>query len=278
MSATPSHPPKFTLTLRASPLATRYFEPIAVDFAVTNDSSDMLFIESSSLKFEADTGAIPNYVDWSPGLRLAPSEQGRISVVVRPVPLYKEFTNQFDVLIKYRPEVQGRLGKLSTEQHGGFYIIVNTPPADLGDVFVSFKQPEDQRLANILERYAKRAGFTPHLFMRNPAVGTDQWRSIEKLIKQSHSMFVVWGRRTEWGEGVEKEIELCRKRRMREVLLIENDLALPDIYHGTNCTYKRYDQSDPAHALSEAVSSLRDQIVDSQNRLRRTEDAHTVEY
>jgi hypothetical protein len=264
MSSTPSHPRKFILTLKASaPLATHYFDLQTIEFNVVNTSGEVLLIEAAPFKFEADTGATPNYVDCSPGLRLLPNGGGRITIDVRPIPLYKEFTNQFDVLLKYRLEEQGRLGKLLTELHDGFYIIINTPQASLGDVFISFKQPEDQRLANILERYATRAGFAPHLFMRNPALGADQWKSIRQLIKQSHSMFVIWGRRTEWGDGVEKEIELCRKRRMREVLLIEDGLLLPDLYQGTSYAYKRYDPTDPAHALSDAVCSLRDQVVTS---------------
>jgi hypothetical protein len=269
MSAISSDPLKFRLTLcAATPLATRYFELQTIEFDVVNISGDVLFIETASLRFEADTGAIPNYVDSSPGLTLLPNKNRRITIDVRPIPLYKEFTNRFDVLLKYRPEVEGRLGKQSKEPHVGFYIIISTPPATLGDVFVSFKQPEDQRIANILERYAKRAGFSPHLFMRNPEVGTDQWQSIEQLINQCHSMFVVWGRRTEWGDGVGREIELCRKRRIREILLIENGVALPDPYHGTNSTYKRYDPEYPAPVLSEAVSSLRDQILVSRRRLK----------
>jgi hypothetical protein len=264
MSTIPSDPPSFILTLKASAsLATHYFDLQTIEFDVVNTSGEVLFIEAAPFKFEADTGATPNYVDCSPGLRLLPNGGGRITVDVRPVPLYKELTNQFDVLLKYRPEVQGRLGKLRTELHGGFYIIINTPPPSLGDIFISFKQPEDQRLANILERYAKRAGFTPHLFMRNPALGINQWKSIRKLIKESHSMFVVWSRRTEWGEGVEKEIELCRKYHIREVLLIEDGLPLPDLYQGTPYAYQRYDPTEPAHALSDAVSSLRDQVVGS---------------
>jgi hypothetical protein len=265
MSTTSPDPLKFRLTHRtATSPPLQYFEDRSIEFEVVNISSEVLLLEAVQLKFEADTGAVPNYVDASPGLRLPPNESGMIKIDVRPLPLYKEYTNQFDALLRFRPETHGRLGKLSTERHDGFYIIINTPAATLGDVFVSFKQPEDQRLANILERYTKRAGFTPHLFMRNPAVGADQWKSIEKLIKQSHSMFVVWGRRTEWGEGVGKEIELCRRRRMREIPLVEEGLVLPDAYQNTNCTYKRYDPEDPAHVLSETVSSLRVQVLASQ--------------
>jgi len=245
----------------SAPLATQYFDLQTIEFDVVNISGETLFIEAASLKFEEDTGATPNYVDCFLGLRLLPNGTGRITSEVRPIPLYRESTNQFSVLLKFRPEVYGRLGKQATEMHPGFYIIINTPPATLGDVFISFKQPEDRRLANILERYAKRAGFTPRLFMRNPALGADQWKSIQKLIKNAHSIFVVWGRRTEWGDGVEKEILLCRKHHLKEILLIEDGLALPGLYQNTQYTYQRYDPADPARALSDAVGSLRDQVV-----------------
>lgn len=271
MHTTSSSALKFQITLAATvPLATQYFQSQAIEFDVVNTSGKVLFIKDMTLQFEADTGGVPNYVDASLGLRLIPNKRGRVIIDVQPLPLYPEFTTKFDVLLKYHADVHGRLGKLSTERHGGFYIMINTPPPTLGNVFVSFKQPEDQRLANILERYLRRAGFTPNLFGRNPPVGSDQWKSIERLIKHCHSMFVVWGRRTEWGEGVGKEIKLCRSRRMREILLIEEGLPLPSPYQRTAWVYKRYDADEPAHALSKAVSSLREQVIGSQRRSKHS--------
>lgn len=264
MSTTSVDPLKFRLNPRTSTsLRVQYFETRQIEFQAINISGEVLLLETAQLKFEADTGGTPNYIDASLSLRLSPNKPIVIKIDVCPLPLYKESTNQFDILLRYRPVTNGRLGKLTTERHVGFYIIIATPPATLGDVFVSFKQPEDQRLANILERYARRAGFTPRLFMRSPAVGADQWKSIEKLIKQCHSMIVVWGRRTEWGDGVGREIELCRKHRIREILLIEEGLSLPDPYQNTNCPYMRYDPQEPAHTLSKALSSLRDQVLAS---------------
>jgi hypothetical protein len=71
----------------------------------------------------------------------------------------------------------------------------------------------------------------------------------------------VWALRTEWGDGVGKEIELCRKHNVRELLLIEEGVDLPELYKGTKTTYKRFDPSDPAKAFSEAIRSLHEQIV-----------------
>ena len=255
---------KFVLTLAAStPQTFRYYERQTIEFEVVNTSGDTLFIEAAHLKFQPDTGAIPNYVECCPSLRLVSTGKGFIRVDVCPLPLYMEYTNQFDVLLKYRLEVGGRLGKLFTEPYEGFYTIINTAPPSLGDVFISFKQPEDQRLANILARYARRGGFSPNIFVHSPSLGAHQWKSIEKLIAKSHSIFVVWGRRTEWGIGVRKEIRLCRRHHLREILLVEDGIALPDLYQGTKWTYKRYDPIDPARALCDAVSSLRDQAIHS---------------
>ena len=264
MTRISSDPLKFALRLSSAvPLAARYYDLQTIEFEVVNTSAETLFVEAADLRFQPDTGATPAYVECWPSLRLAPRENGCIKVDVEPLPLYREYTNQFDLLLKYRSEVRDRVGKLCTEPLTGFYIIINKPPTTHGDVFISFKQPEDQRLANILERYATRGGFDPHVFVHKPSLGADQWKEIEELIAKSHTMFVLWGRRTEWGNGVRKEVRICRRHHLREILLIEDGLALPDLYEGTNCTYKRYDPADPARALSDAVSSLRKQITTS---------------
>ena len=264
MTTVSSSPPKFLVELASSaPLVTHYFESTRIGIKVTNISGETVLIESVTLQFEADTGAAPNYEDSYPALRLSPGQSSPINLNVTPVPLYRAYTNQFKVRLTGHVESGGRLHGSFSELHPGFYLIINMPSDSLGNVFVSFKQPEDQRLANILERYARRAGFEPYLFMRKPHLGADQWEEIAKLIKQSHSVIIVWALRTDWGDGVEKEIELCRTHKCREILLIENGVELPELYDGTKATYKRFDPEEPAKALSEAIASLRAQIVKS---------------
>lgn len=243
------------------PLTTRYFDDTIIELKVDNLSGETLFIESLTLRFEPDTGATPVYLDLQVGQRIIPGRSATLDVAVRPTPLFREYTNQFVARFKCHCESGGRIFDGFMESHDGLYIIIHPREQQLGDVFVSFKQPEDQRLANILERYARRAGFTPHMFMRNPHLGADQWKLIEASIKEAHSAFIVWALRTDWGQGVGKEIELCRKHKVREVLLIEEGIELPAPYKGTQRAYRRFDPTDPASALSEAVSSVYAQVT-----------------
>ena len=244
-----------------SPLTVHYFETVRIELELNNLTSEPLFIESGTLKFEPDMGATPIYVDCTAGIKLYPNGSSNIEFVVRPTPIFRQFTSQFTARFRCHTESAGRLSDPFFERHEGFYIIVRPNDKQLGELFISFKQPEDQKLANILERYSERAGFVPRLYMRNPALGGDQWKDIETLIKRSHSAFIVWALRTDWGEGVEREVQLCRKHKVREVLLIEEGVHLPTMYKGTNRSYKRFDPSDPATALSEAVCSIHDQAV-----------------
>lgn len=262
-TATIPIPQRFLVEIVSSaPISTHYFERTRINIKVTNISKESVLIECATLQFEADTETAPNYQDHPTALRLSPNESGLIEVDVTPVPLFLEYTNQFQVGLKAHVESGGRLSVPFWERHKAYYIIINPPTLSLGDIFISFKQPEDLRLANILERYAKRAGFNPHLFMRNPAIGRDQWDEIEMLIKRCHSVIIVWSLRTEWGEGVEKEIELCRQYSCREILLVAAGVEPPKIYD-SKLAYQRFDPNDPAKGLSEAIRSLRDQVIAS---------------
>jgi hypothetical protein len=245
----------------ADPAKTEYFQPFTLEYDITNVGTDDVFVDSITLQLSSDMDTAANYVDQPCAFPLVPNASKRVAVTVTPAPMYQENTNQIKIRCDYRLESDGRVGPLLNETYAGFYLIISAPALTLGDVFISFKQPEDQRLANILERYAKRAGFTPHLLVRTPNVGADQWQTIESLIRQSHSAFVIWARRTDWGDGVEREVALCRQHKVREILIIENGVDVPSAYSQTSVMYKRFDPQEPAAALSEVVSSLRAQIV-----------------
>jgi hypothetical protein len=245
----------------AIPATTQYFETCSLRYRVTNNSPDSLLIQNATLQFSPDLETSPDYVDASCGFRLAPHEAAEVTFVVTPTPMYFEDTNRICARFDYCVDTDGRLGEITNETHEGFYLIIKQPASTLGDVFISFKQPENSRLALILERYVKRAGFVPHLFVREPNIGADQWKHIEQLIRTSHSAFIVWARRTDWGGGVEQEIDLCRTHGVREILLIEHGVNVPPAYKGTSITYQRFDPADPSPGLSAAVSSLREQLL-----------------
>jgi len=249
----------------AEPAQTEFFQPITLQYEIVNVGIDTVFLESLTLQLSPDIDTAANYIDRPCACRLVPKGSMIVAVTVTPTPMYQENTNQIKIRCNYRLEAEARIGEPLNETHAGFYLIIATPAPTLGNIFISFKQPEDQRLANILERYAKRAGFAVYLLVRMPNVGADQWQTIEALIKESHSVFFIWARRTDWGDGVEREVVLCRRHKVREILLIENGVDVPSAFDETSVMYKRFDPQEPAAALSEAVSSLRSQIAGLSN-------------
>lgn len=248
--------------LSDTPARATYFEPHELKYSITNLSSARLLIDRGTIQFQPDLASPPDYVDSTCGILLSPGGSAEIIFTYTPTPIYLENTNEVRIRLDYRVDTDGRIGPRLNEIHQGFYVIISPPAASLGDVFISYKQPENSRLATILERYTRRAGFVPHLFVRDPNVGADQWKLIESLIKASHSAFIVWASRTDWGNGVEREIQLCRDHGVREMLLIEHGIPLPPQYEGTLISYKRFDPEDLSRGVSEAVTSLRQRAMD----------------
>ncbi len=122
----------------------------------------------------------------------------------------------------------------------------------------------------MIGRYAERAGFAPYVAMEDPQPGTQQWQRIEAAIKRSRAAFIIWTRRTEWGEGVQREIRLCRKYSVREVLLIEEGVAIPAEFSGTNVEYSRFLQDEPALKFDHAISTTREAVLTSKKGKRRS--------
>jgi hypothetical protein len=244
------------------PADTHYYEPHTLQYTITNISGSHLLIESLTLQFEPDMETAPNYVDHACGFRLKRRESKTVAIEVTPTPHYREHTNQIRIRLKYRLERDsgGRLSDVMVETHIGFYLIIRTPPPKLGSVFISFKQPEDLKLANILERYATRAGFKAHVYVRAASLGAHQWDEIEQLIASCHTIFIIWAQRTDWGEGVEREMHIGRRRKLREVLIIDQGVEVPPGVR-TSIAHTRFDAQDPTPAFADAVSSVRAQVL-----------------
>jgi hypothetical protein len=138
---------------------------------------------------------------------------------------------------------------------------VREPNTQIADVFISFKQPEDTSRAKLIEQYAWRAGLRPYMALNDPEPGSEQWNRIEDAIRRSKRAFVIWGDRTEWGRGVQREVGLCRKHRVPEVLLLQSDLDLPGQLKDTVLEYTRFDPHNPSERFATAVESVRQQLL-----------------
>jgi hypothetical protein len=97
--------------------------------------------------------------------------------------------------------------------------------------------------------------------MNEPTPGMDIWHRIEPHLLESIAVVFIWTERTEWGDGVEREIELCKSNNIQNVLLIQRDLPVPHQFKGTGIEYQRFDPEDPLKEYSQAITALRRIIV-----------------
>lgn len=251
------------ITISVVPLlesSVEYFTSIRIELNITNLLSTPVLLDDVTLCFQPDSGSADIYVDKHLGLQIPPNELAPVAVEVTPTTKYLEHTNCFNVLVHYR--LGDRLGqRLTARSDQASYIIVKRPNSAIGDVFISFKQREDLPLARLLELHAQRAGLNPYIVINEPEPGRDQWLRIEEAIKRSQAIFIIWGSRTEWGTGVQREVALCRKHAIEEILLLERDVEVPELFNGTRNEYLRYDPDDPREAFAKAVEATRKRFL-----------------
>jgi hypothetical protein len=247
-----------------------YFESKSLSLYFTNRSDELLLVDGVTLQFQTDGSMAAHYTDHPCALRIEPKDGASFAVQVTPTPIYLANTNSIELMVKYRVDSKGKLGAPVTERHPASYLIIKPSRHQLGDAFISFKQPEDRKLAMMIERYAERSGFTPYVAMEDPQPGTQQWKRIEAAIKRSRAAFIIWTLRTEWGKGVQREVRLCRKYSVREVLLIEEGVAIPAEYSGTNVEYSRFLPDEPARKFDHAVCAAREAVLTGKKGKRRS--------
>jgi hypothetical protein len=100
----------------------------------------------------------------------------------------------------------------------------------------------------------------PYIALGDPEPGSEQWNRIEDAIIQSKMAFVIWGSRTEWGTGVQREIELCIRHKVPMVLLLQNGLDVPEQFRDRDREYLRFDPDNPSEAFATAVESVKRQL------------------
>ena len=252
-----------------------YYSLTEVRLIITNVSGRLQLVETITLQFQADVGTAPIYVDCSCGIEIRPAKAEEVVVTVTPDSLYLAGTNQFSVMVRYKTVEVDKVGVQQTEVHSNLsYILVRPSSLDLGQVFISFKQPEDLDIANLLARLSAKAGFKPYLALRDPKLGANQWRRIARAIGSSKSVMVIWTTRTEWGGGVRREVGLARGKKLHEALLIDESLQLPDLYQGTEMEYQYFNPDIPAAAFGKAITSFRKQVLSRPARRTKRKKRH----
>lgn len=156
-----------------------YYQPTRIPITLTSNCSEKLVVESLTLRFQTDRGMADYDIKYEVGKQLLPEGLLAENIEVVPVPEFLESTNQYDIKIRYRKEIDGQLGDQMTLIPAiRPYIIVRPCSDSLGQLFISFKQPDDLKFARRLETVAKRAGFKPYLKMDESTPGQDMWEVI----------------------------------------------------------------------------------------------------
>jgi hypothetical protein len=246
------------ITVPAFPNETEYYKPITIPISITNVSSGTVLVDQIDLELQTEAGMVNRYIQVDCGHRIGPGNVHDELVEITPTPEFIENTCELKILVRFHEVQSAALGKACAEKADQSFFIINRRSSDkLGQLFISLKQPADEHLADILAVMARRAGFEPYMAKDDPQPGTDQWDRIETALKASCAAVILWTSRTQWGTGVEREIELCRSSGIPDVLLIEEGLEPPEAYRGTDIEYQPFNQLNMAIAFSRVISTRR---------------------
>jgi hypothetical protein len=254
------------LQISIAPLLNRhveYFKEIELPILITNSCSQPVLIESITLRFQTDEGMSDYFVKADCAQEIKPFGLLEYKLLVSPTPELLAMSNEFDVRTKYKKLVNNVPGELLTDRSPGTYLVIESSSHKLGQLFISFKQPEDGRFARILKRVAERAGFTAYIAMDDPTPSMDIWDRIEPNLRRSVAIAFVWTDHTEFGDGVEREIRLSTSLGLKHVLLIQEDLEPPIAFRNSGIEYQRFDPSDPLKDFSLAIMGIRKNLLRS---------------
>jgi TIR domain len=242
-----------------------FLSNISLPIQITNQSSFIVVVETIALQFQSDYRVPRSDVTVEEnchGFSIEPSNLGYRYVRVVPNLIFRPFTNVFDVKVCYRRSLKSRLSKeLNHEKHEVAYLIVNPAPPIFGEVFISYKDPEDYYLAKQLHELAKHAGFAPYVAPEDMHPGTEIWeQKIPQAIQRSKFMFVIWTSNTRAGTGVQKEIRICRKAGVQDILLLEKGVVRPTQYRRSNKEYVRFEPDRAILEFGKTLQALRQEV------------------
>ncbi len=239
-----------------------YYAALKRVVLITNVTQSRILLERILLRFQSDSEERSVVVPHDCGVDLAPNQGTEQSVLIVPTAEFLQHTNTFDVVAWFRVTSASGFDEPMSEPHKPpAYILVSDPKPTLGRLFISFKQPEDLRLKNTIERIARRAGFTPWSADRDSHIGGDQWNEIEEAIGHCVAAVFLWTRNTDFTEGVKREVGLCRKYGVREKPLFESGIPVPEPYRDKRIHYEWFDLETPTHSFVKVVHQLRDEIT-----------------
>lgn len=210
--------------------AVDYLRTVDIPISVLNHSGNKILVDSVRLRFQPEwnmpscSAIVETKCD---NFEVERDKEDYYRIQVQPTPLFLAATNYFDVLLAYRT-ASGKSRDRVVRRERLTYIVLHDPPATRGPAFISFKDPEDLDLKNILKTIATRVGFTPYVGPDDLKPGTAIWsEKIQPAIKACKVFFLIWTRNTEFGTGVSREIDIAQSSRARLIPFIETGAPVP---------------------------------------------------
>jgi hypothetical protein len=253
---------KLTLD-KSKQLNTHYLESLDISVGLENRYPNAtLIIDSLALRFQSRSSpgkseADPQTTIIHPGgaREILPTKLDYYTIRVCPHLLFLKYTNVFDVAVGYR--FSESVEVLQSFIGNGGFVLIQPAPQLFGRVFVSYKEPEDRALANLLYEFATDAGFNPYMAPPDIKTGSQIWRQkIPAEIKNSKFMLVIWTRNSLKGPGVRREIKIARENGVSIVPLLEKKTADPKIF-GRDVEYTRFDSDNAAMTFASVIAARR---------------------
>ncbi len=163
-----------------------------------------------------------------------PSERSEAIVHIRADLALPPYTVPLDLRLRYQRYDAGHwLGLEGPYSFPGLdAIIVQARPRTGDQVFISFKDPEDDSHAKILQTHLDNVGIKGYRAKDDRKFGTHIWdEKIRDAIHQSRAVAVIWTPRTVRNpKGVMREIDLASEFNVPMMLTREVDTELPKGY------------------------------------------------
>lgn len=241
-----------------------FLRSVYLPVGVKNNSKfDTALIEKLALCFRSEAGkptSQTTVVQQVSDFRIPPSRLDYAHVCFVPNLHFLTGTNQFDVSATIRWEHKKGLGAATTlvSPPPYPYIVIHEAPPLFGRAFISYKEPEDRQLADLLFAFLSKAGFVPYMAPRDLQPGSKLWEEkIPVAIRGSNLIFVIWTENAPKGEGVRKEIAIARAAHVSEAPLIERTTKVPPEYDGRGIEYTLFDRRHAALAFADVVMACR---------------------
>lgn len=236
--------------------------PIDIPVHVLNRTGQPVVLERLTVAIDTDldvTNPDPGRFSfsWHGGLPLEPLERGLVRLTVTPPLDALPYTNYFRVTGEAStPGTRKPIPAVVTATRG-WLLLKETPRAQDGQVFVSFKDPQNEALAALAKKYLARAGLRPYRASDDTQTGVDIWiRKIFPAIEASAGVLVIWTPNTAASpDSVLKEMLHAKERKIPTGLFLSSDSSPPAEYLSSVLEYYKFDPSAPHAALADGIAA-----------------------